>query len=974
MSGLASAQLIVKPNIAFNVATAANLNNGSWTTYDYVSGKTIIDLNPYGEAKYKLSVSNNSGQNINGYKAIIPIPKAGQNAGSDFQQQNFEWDVLLNNPIDVSSTNYAYTVRYSTTYTNNFDDVSWKTWNEITDKTTIKAVRIVTTDVIPDGGQDEITFTIDMDPATADTQAGGTNIYTALIKRDLGGIVANVPSEPVAIRLKTGVIKGQVFNDTDRNGLLNGTETGLNGVVVTAYEAGTTTVLETKTTQTLNGVPGSYAFLGLDKNQNVDIVFTNPTNDDSIRFSAVTSGGSTPTASATHDKATTSNLTPSAVGFDSIDAGFITPITVTFNGNTGVSSIASTKKYPGEAVSPTPTATKVGHTFNGWFTASTGGSKVTFPYTVGAADVTLYAQYTANKYVLSYDVATNGATSTKPADEQVTFDTLATKPADAVKTGYTFTGWFTAATGGTQWNFATSKMPANAVQLYAQFTINSYTMTFDNDGATTTQTVVYDTLATEPTAPTKTGFTFAGWFDAQTGGTKWNFATNKMPASNKTLYAQYTRNNYTLTFNDQGTTSTQTVAFDALVVEPATVPTKSGYTFSGWFDAATAGTKWNFATSKMPASNKTLYAQFTADDQTITFDVNGGLGTSKPANLVQPTDSSVDLDAVAIPTRAGYTFVGWFDSADTQHSGTFTMPVGGLSLKAKWTADDQVISFNTKGGTGVASITAKTDTTVDLDTVSTTRPGYQFDGWYVGSTQYTGVTTVPAGGLALEAHWTALDQTITFDVNGGNATTQPADIIQVTDSTVNLNTVTAPTWFGHKFLGWKDAADTSYSGTITMPAGGLNLIADWQDLIADGVWRIEGDNIRISVNDLKTIVANGTLEDEILARSNAKAWNDATLEELHPLMVDTTELLSKATVGTYQVKISHEEQNQVAATLFNELATSELNTTINVEVFDNTETTLPATGQNYMELFGLGVGIVSLGGLVVLIKRFKLKK
>ncbi|TLG70244.1 hypothetical protein, partial [Culicoidibacter larvae] len=58
----------------------------------------------------------------------------------------------------------------------------------------------------------------------------------------------------------------------------------------------------------------------------------------------------------------------------------------------------------------------------------------------------------------------------------------------------------------------------------------------------------------------------------------------------------------------------------------------------------------------------------------------------------------------------------WFDSADTQHSGTFTMPVGGLSLKAKWTADDQVISFNTKGGTGVASITAKTDTTVDLDT------------------------------------------------------------------------------------------------------------------------------------------------------------------------------------------------------------------------------------------------------------------
>ncbi|TLG71209.1 InlB B-repeat-containing protein, partial [Culicoidibacter larvae] len=217
--------------------------------------------------------------------------------------------------------------------------------------------------------------------------------------------------------------------------------------------------------------------------------------------------------------------------------------------------------------------------------------------------------------------------------------------------------------------------------------------------------------------------------------------------------------------------------------------------------------------------------------------------------LTQPTDSSVNLDALTNPTRAGYSFVGWFDNADTQHSGTFTMPVGGLSLKAKWTADDQVISFNTKGGTGVASITAKTDTTVDLDTVSTTRPGYQFDGWYVGSTQYTGVVTVPAGGLALEARWTALDQTITFDVNGGNIATQPADIIQVTDSTVDLSAVTAPTWFGHKFLGWKDAADTSYSGTITMPAGGLNLIADWQDLIADGTWQIDANNIKMTLSE-----------------------------------------------------------------------------------------------------------------------------
>ncbi|TLG71093.1 hypothetical protein FEZ08_11575 [Culicoidibacter larvae] len=662
--------LKIQAQKAFVVTTAANLNNGPWVTYDYDTQKSIIDLNPEGDAKYQLAVANNSGQTITGYTALIPIPKAGEatdlipgtpgafDPSVHLQKEAFTWTASVLSEVDTSSAGLNYTVLYATTYETDKDSAAFVPWSAITNKDDIRMVKIITNDPIVDGTSDVITFPLALTDTDADLHAGLTNIYSARIYRSVDGNAGYKPSEPIAIRLKTGVVKGQVFNDTNRNGLKDTGETGRNGVTVVALEAGTTTVIETTTTKTIDGVDGSYAFLGLDKAQNVDIVFTNPVTDDTIRFSPVTSGGSTPTATATHDKATTSNLTPSAIGFDTINAGLIAPTTVSMNAGTGGSTATATfTRFPGEAITTEPEAVKTGYTFTGWFTAATGGSKVTFPYTVGTMDVMLYAQYTANKYVLSYDVATNGATSTKPADEQVTYDTVATAPADAVKTGYTFTGWFDAATGGTQWNFATSKMPANDMKLYAQFTINSYTMTFDNDAVTTTQTVVYDTLVTEPTAPIKTGFTFVGWFDAQTGGTKWNFATNKMPASNKTLYAQYTRNNYTLTFNDQGTTSTQTVAFDALAVEPATVPTKSGYTFSGWFDAATGGTKWNFATNKMPASNKTLYAQFTADDQNITFDANGGTGA--PATLTQPTDSSVNLDALTNPTRAGYTFVGW---------------------------------------------------------------------------------------------------------------------------------------------------------------------------------------------------------------------------------------------------------------------------------------------------------------------------
>ncbi|PDC71983.1 leucine-rich repeat domain-containing protein [Listeria monocytogenes] len=70
----------------------------------------------------------------------------------------------------------------------------------------------------------------------------------------------------------------------------------------------------------------------------------------------------------------------------------------------------------------------------------------------------------------------------------------------------------------------------------------AYTAVFDVDGKQTSVTVGANELIKEPTAPTKEGYTFTGWYDAKTGGNKWDFATGKMPAGNITLYAQFTKN------------------------------------------------------------------------------------------------------------------------------------------------------------------------------------------------------------------------------------------------------------------------------------------------------------------------------------------------------------------------------------------------------------------------------------------------
>ncbi|EKB1221386.1 leucine-rich repeat domain-containing protein, partial [Listeria monocytogenes] len=82
----------------------------------------------------------------------------------------------------------------------------------------------------------------------------------------------------------------------------------------------------------------------------------------------------------------------------------------------------------------------------------------------------------------------------------------------------------------------------------------SYKVIFDVDGAKTSTTAEASTLITEPAEPTKEGYTFIGWYDAKTGGNKWDFSTDKMPANNLTLYAQFTKQ----TNPDQGNGSDST--------------------------------------------------------------------------------------------------------------------------------------------------------------------------------------------------------------------------------------------------------------------------------------------------------------------------------------------------------------------------------------------------------------------------------
>ncbi|HBZ6481687.1 TPA: InlB B-repeat-containing protein [Listeria monocytogenes] len=313
---------------------------------------------------------------------------------------------------------------------------------------------------------------------------------------------------------------------------------------------------------------------------------------------------------------------------------------VTFNidGNTSEVKTVTEEDLIPEPANPT----KQGYTFDGWYDAETGGTK--WDFTTGqmpANDFMLYAHFSVNSYQVNFDI--DGAVM----NEAVVYDTLLNEPTAPTKQGYTFDGWYDAETGGNKWDFKTMKMPANDVTLYAHFTVSSYQVNFDIDGAVTNEAIVYDTLLNEPATPTKQGYTFDGWYDAETGGNKWDFKTMKIPANDVTLYAHFTINNYQANFDIDGSVTNETITYDTLLNEP-TAPTKQGFLFDGWYDAEVGGTKWDFNTMKMPANDITLYAHFSKEtplipspsDESDSKPTNGSITINEPSATSMPVQNN----------------------------------------------------------------------------------------------------------------------------------------------------------------------------------------------------------------------------------------------------------------------------------------------------------------------------------------------
>jgi uncharacterized repeat protein (TIGR02543 family) len=511
-------------------------------------------------------------------------------------------------------------------------------------------------------------------------------------------------------------------------------------------------------------------------------------------------------------------------------------LTITYNGNAntgGAVPVDSNKYAAGDSATVlgnTGALVKTGFSLSGWNAKADGsgtdynaGSKIP----MSSTSVTLFAKWT-NKPVYSVIYNRNGADSgSVPAEgsyEVGASVTVSDNTGKLAKIGYAFSGWNTLK-DGTGTSYAPGvKFTQDTTNdtLYAKWITYSYTVTYDDQSATTPVTPTTKIVASPattvgalPVAPEKAGYTFGGWYTAVNGGGLEFTATTVVTAS-ITVYAKWTNKPvYTVKFNSQGggAIDSQKVNSGDKVIKPATDPTWAGHTFGGWYKESACINSWDFINTTVTA-DVVLFAKWAIVAYTVKFNSQGG--SAVDSQKVNSGDKVIK--PATDPTWAGHTFGGWYKESGCATPWDFTSAsvTTDMTLFAKWTLITYTVKFNSQGGSAIDSQLVGYGLKVNKP-ADPAWAGHAFGGWYKESActspwDFTNMTV--SAEMALFAKWTnTYTLTITPPV-GGSVTKNPNTDTYISGATVTL---TANPSSGYRFKEWGgDAAGTTISVSVTM--------------------------------------------------------------------------------------------------------------------------------------------------------------
>lgn len=540
------------------------------------------------------------------------------------------------------------------------------------------------------------------------------------------------------------------------------------------------------------------------------------------------------------------------------------PYKLTFDANKCSCSEASRMVKYDSTYGVLPTATRIGYTFDGWYTLENNGVKVTKDTVMQSVyGETVYAHWNANSYNIRFDG--NKASSGSMDAEYILYDETKPLTANAYKkTGYTFAGWNTKADGSGKTyhdeDNVLNLVTNGVITLYAQWSANHYSVVFDRNHATGgvvgAVSMIYDQSRQLPANGfTRTGYQFDGWNTKADGsGQSYKdkaYVTNLATSGVTTLYAQWkplTDTRYTVYYAYEGIPGQQNTGWFETqrrgTTDTMVKPDLSMFAKTGFITPETEELK-----IKPDGSSEAFYT-FKRRQYTITVNDNDKKIKKWNAPKTAYYEEKVD---VSFETNAGYQAAGiTTDSIAledvTQTTAHFTMPASDITLTAKADPLKYTISYEMNHGTNSGNaVTEYTygDTVALPDASTMSLPGFVFDGWYTKESfdgePVTHILPDMIGNKTFWAKWVSGNYKVTLDAQGG--TIKDGNVTEYTYYT-GAKLPTNVVKDGYSFLGWWDGYKTATEIGNT-EYGDKTYVALWADNSSTAYTYVDGNTVNL---------------------------------------------------------------------------------------------------------------------------------
>lgn len=472
--------------------------------------------------------------------------------------------------------------------------------------------------------------------------------------------------------------------------------------------------------------------------------------------------------------------------------------TVSFYNYSNSYDVVSSKTVTyGSTYGTLPTLTRDGYDFDGWYTATSGGVKITSSSIVNTeSDHSLYAHWIIKSNAPSYPVADYYADLNFDGKFSV-FD-ISVLQEIAESENPTAIEWIYADLNGDgvvngddstiisriyTHTINDSIVQAAFAKWKARYIDTTYIIVPENADYFELSVKQGHQYASLP-VPEKAGYTFTGWYTDKgvpiTSSSVFIETDYSEPLIGNyfCIKANWQVNSYTVYFDSQGgscSTSKKSVTYSS-TYGSLPVPTRTGYTFDGWYTSPSGkGTKVISSTTFKTDSNQMLYANWTANRYSISYVTNAPCGFGTITRLVYGSTYGQCLGELPVPTYKGYEFDGWY----TEETGGERITEDSVvtvtedqTLYAHWTSCTYGIAYDTQSPYSAIATTKKIIYGYTYGECLGELPvpkyrGYEFDGWYTepdGGEKITEDTVVTVRqDQTLYGHWTSIQYNIDFE-------------------------------------------------------------------------------------------------------------------------------------------------------------------------------------------------------------------